>query len=164
MQANYIEEKLGDIIEKAFTLEKSRKDDWHDVTKKMTWILTTLRQREDFTDEKIIIIGLCIDEWTVNSISLVGREGMNNYTHLMTSGHNVHYLKYWRNLYRYSNQGWEQFNSQYRYIYCHRTKKGGSSRTHSESGSKIKPVGLWFLSRIYWLTKGVDTRLSGLDA
>jgi hypothetical protein len=34
MQAKYIEEKLGDIIEKAFLLKKSRKDDWHDVTKK----------------------------------------------------------------------------------------------------------------------------------
>jgi hypothetical protein len=33
MQAKDIEEKLGDIIEKAFILKKSRKDDWHDVTK-----------------------------------------------------------------------------------------------------------------------------------
>jgi hypothetical protein len=34
MQAKDIEEKLGDIIEKAFTLEKSRKDDWHEVKKR----------------------------------------------------------------------------------------------------------------------------------
>jgi hypothetical protein len=34
----------------------------------MTWILTTLRQREDFTDEQIIIICLSLDEWTVNWI------------------------------------------------------------------------------------------------
>jgi hypothetical protein len=83
----------------------------------MTFILTTLRQREDFTGEKIIIVGLHLDEWTVNWISLVDREGMNNHTHLMTSGHIVYYLKYWRNFYDYSNQGWEHFNSQYRYIY-----------------------------------------------
>jgi hypothetical protein len=94
MQAKDIEEKLGDIIEKAFLLEKSRKDDWHDVKKKMTWILTTLCQRKDFTDEKIIIMFLRLDEWTVDWISLVGREGMTNYTHLMTSGHVVYYLKY----------------------------------------------------------------------
>jgi hypothetical protein len=72
MQAKYIEEKFGDIIEKAFTLKKSRKDDWNEVTKKMTWILMTLRQRENFNDEQIIIIGLRLDEWTVDWISLVG--------------------------------------------------------------------------------------------
>jgi hypothetical protein len=62
MQAKYIEEKLGAVIEKAFILKKSRKNDWLNVVKKMTWILTTLRQREDFTDEQIIIIGLHLDE------------------------------------------------------------------------------------------------------
>jgi hypothetical protein len=82
-----------------------------------------------------------------------------NYTHLMTSGHIMYYLKYWRNFYRYSNQGWKQFNSQYRYIYCHRTQKGGSSGTHGESGSKMKPIGLWFLHHMYWLTKVVDAKL-----
>jgi hypothetical protein len=68
----------------------------------MTWILTTLRQQENFTDEQIIIIGLRLDDLTVDWISLVGREGMTNDTHLMTSGHIVYYLKYWRNFYRYS--------------------------------------------------------------
>jgi hypothetical protein len=68
IQAKDIEEKLVDIIEKASTLDKSRKDDWHEVTKNMTWILMTLRQSEDFTDEQIIIIGLHLDEWTVDLI------------------------------------------------------------------------------------------------
>jgi hypothetical protein len=37
-----------------------------------------------------------IGDW----ISLVGREGMTNYTQLMISGHIVYYLKYWRNVHR----------------------------------------------------------------
>jgi hypothetical protein len=148
---------LGDIIKKAFTLKKSRKDDWQ---------LTTLRQREDFTDEQIIIIGLLLVEWIVEWISLVGREGMTNYTHLMTSGHILYCLKYWCNLYRCSNIGWEHVNSQYRYIYiyCHRTQNGRYSGTDGESGSKMKPIGLWFLRRLYWLAEGVDAKLYGLDA
>jgi hypothetical protein len=73
-----------------------------------------------------ITMGLRLDEWTVDWISMVGEEGVTNYTHLMTYDHIVHYLNYWRNLYRYRNQGREQFNSKYRYIYCHRKKKGGS--------------------------------------
>jgi hypothetical protein len=130
----------------------------------MTWILTTLRQREDFTDEKTIIMGLCVDDWTVDWISHVGKEGMMNYTHLMTSSHIVYYLQYWRNFYRYRNKKWEKFNSQYRFMYCQRTQKGGSSGTHGEPGSKMKPIGLWFLRHLYWLTKGVEANLSEFDA
>jgi hypothetical protein len=68
-------------------------------------------------------MGLRLDEWTVDWISLVGKEGMTNCTHLMTSGHIVYYLKYWRNVYRYIYQGWEQFNSKYKYIYIARGHK-----------------------------------------
>lgn len=41
------------------------------------------------------------------------------------------------------------------YIYCHITQKGGFSGTHGETGSKMKPIGLWFLRRLYWLKNGV---------
>jgi hypothetical protein len=160
MQAKDIEEQLGGIIKKALALEESHKDDWFKVVKNMTWILMNLRQQEYFTDEKIVSMGLSLDEHNVDWISLVGKEGMTNYTHLLTSGHIVYYLKYWRNVYLYSNKGWEQFKLQYRYIYCHRTQKGGSSGTHSESGSKMKPLDFWFLRRLYWLTKGVEAKLS----
>jgi hypothetical protein len=94
-------------------------------------------------------MGLRLDEWTVDWISLAGKEGMTNYTHLMTSGHSVYYLEHWHNFYRYSNQGWEQFNSQYRYIYFHRTQKGGSYGTHGELGSKMNSIGLWSLSSTF---------------
>jgi hypothetical protein len=42
------------------------------VVKTITWILTTLRQREDFTDEQMIMMRLHLDEWTIAWISLVG--------------------------------------------------------------------------------------------
>jgi hypothetical protein len=50
-QSKDIEPKLVTIIEKALVLETSRNDDWLDVVTNMTWILTTLRQRKDFTRE-----------------------------------------------------------------------------------------------------------------
>jgi hypothetical protein len=122
MQATYIEKKLVPIIEKAFTLQESRKDAWIKVVKQMTWVLTAFLHREYFTDEQLIIMGLRLDEWTIDRILLVGKDGMTNYTHLMTSGHIVYYLKYWSSFYRYINQGWEKFNSQYRYILPHNTE------------------------------------------
>jgi hypothetical protein len=96
----------------------------------MTWILTTLRQREDFTDEQIIIMGLRLDEWTVDCISLVGKEGTMNHTHLMTSDHNVYYLKYWRNFYRHIRVGTVQFAIQiYIYIAKERSREDLPART-----------------------------------
>jgi hypothetical protein len=117
-------------------------------------------------------MGLCFEEWTVDWFSLVDTEGMTNYTHCKTSGHIVYYIKYWLNFYHYGNQGWEHFNSKYRYVYCHMTQTGGSSGTHGEAGSNMKPIDLWFLHRLYlwflhrlyWLTKGADAHLPQVDA
>jgi hypothetical protein len=69
---------------------------------------------------------------------------MTNCTYCMTSEHIVYYFKLWQNLYRYSNQGWEYYNYQHCYIYCHMAQKGGSAGTHSKASSKMKPIGLWF--------------------
>jgi hypothetical protein len=49
------------------------------------------------------------------------------------------------------------------YVYFHRRQKGGSSNTYGESGLKMKPIELWFLRRLYWLTKGIDEDLPEID-
>jgi hypothetical protein len=67
-------------------------------------------------------------------IALFGKEGMPNYTHCLMTGHVVYFLRLWRIFYRYSNQGWGYLNSQYRYVYCHRTQRCGLSGTHGEAG------------------------------
>jgi hypothetical protein len=162
-QARKVEQQLPAIITKALVLEGPKADDWVNVTTKLEWILTTLRQREDFTDAQIDTMSLMIDKWKLSWIALNGKEGMTNYNHCLTAGHVVYYLKYWKNVYRYSNQGWEYFNWQYRYVYFHQTQRGGSSGTHGESGSKTKPIGLWFLRRLYWLSKGVDGHIPERD-
>jgi hypothetical protein len=43
-QATLIEKQLAPVIEKALTLQESRKDYWTKVVKKTMWILTTLCQ------------------------------------------------------------------------------------------------------------------------
>jgi hypothetical protein len=58
----------------------------------MACILKTLHQREDFTDTQIVHIGLRLDEGAADWILIVGKEGMMNKTHDMTSGHMVYYL------------------------------------------------------------------------
>jgi hypothetical protein len=107
-QAKVLEENLAEIIKKVLTLEESLAADWTEVYKSMMWMLTTRRQREDFTDDKVVIVGLQIDEWSVKCIDIVGKESMTNYIHSMTSGHVGHYLKLWRDFYRYISVEFQQ--------------------------------------------------------
>jgi hypothetical protein len=95
-QEKKVKLQLPAIISKAMLLEGSKENDWVNLTTKLEWILTTLRQREGFTDAQIKTMGLRIDEWAVTWIALNGKEGMTTYTHCLTAGHVINYLKYWR--------------------------------------------------------------------
>jgi hypothetical protein len=106
VQAKNVEQKLPEIIDRALKLYTSRPQAWKDVVLKMRKIMTTLRQRGHFSDDQIKAVELELNAWTDEWISIVGKEGMTNYTHCMSSGRVVYYSRLWRNCYRYSNQGW----------------------------------------------------------
>ena len=46
----------------------------------------------------------CFCEW----LKLAGEEGVTNYIYIIGSGHINFYLTRYRNLYKFSQQGWEQ--------------------------------------------------------
>jgi hypothetical protein len=66
----------------------------------------------DFTDSEIDILQKQMDKWTRVWIKLNNKEGITNYMHMLESKHVTYFLKRYRNLYRYSNQGWEFQNKQ----------------------------------------------------
>jgi hypothetical protein len=101
-----------------------------------------LKKRDDFTDQKNHEIELKIADWSCKCLKLTGREVVTNYTHSLTSGHIVFFMKEWRNLYRFSNQGWKCQNASIRYFYNQRTQSGGSAGNNGGSSSKTKPIGL----------------------
>jgi hypothetical protein len=115
-----------------------------------------LKKRNDFTDQKNHETELKIAEWSCKWLKLTGREGVTNYTHSLTSGHIVFFMKEWRNLYRFSNQGWERQNASIRYFYNHRTQSGGSTGKSGGSSSTTKPSGLWFLCLLFCKTKDMS--------
>eukprot|EP00978_Attheya_sp_CCMP212_P007591 scaffold17549_cov35-Attheya_sp.AAC.2 len=71
----------------------------------MEWI----RKRENFTDDEIVSFQDTVDEFIELWIGLNGTQGMINYLHDLAAGHFSYYLRKYRNLYRYSQQGWEAF-------------------------------------------------------
>ena len=55
------------------------------------------------------------------------RGDMTNYTHLILSGHLVHFLRKYRNLYKYANQGWEAMNQKIKAFFFHNSNHGGAA-------------------------------------
>jgi hypothetical protein len=123
-----------------------------DATSNLSKILDTLKKREEFTDDEIDMVDNDIHSMSKVWIGMFGREGMMNYFHLLTNGHAIYFLRKWRSLYRYSNQGWEDQNKRIWSRYYHHTNHGGSNGTNGGRGSKIKPIGLWYLRIMHWLS------------
>ena len=65
---------------------------------------------EDFMDDEIKDVQDLIDEWFDLYVNLLGLEGITNYMHLLGAGHLPFYLKKWRSLYHFEQQGWESKN------------------------------------------------------
>jgi hypothetical protein len=111
--------------------------------------LTILRKTTDYSDEEIEKFQEHIDEWFGDWVSVYGREGCTNYTHLLSSSHVMQYMKEWRCLYRYSQQGWEALNALIKAYFFRRTNRGGLTR-NAERKSKLLGIGRWLQRRIMW--------------
>ena len=60
----------------------------------------------------------------------------------------------WKNLYRFSQQGWEACNALVKSVWHRRTQRGGG-KSHR---SVLKPLGRWLQRRMLWLC-GMGSRL-----
>jgi hypothetical protein len=101
-----------------------------------------LRQREEFTDDKVKQYQEHIDQWYQTWLKLYGWEGCTNYTHMLSSAHIAEYMFKWKNMYRFSQQGWENFNHVFSTFYFQRTNHGG--RRHGGAAkSKLLGIGRW---------------------
>jgi hypothetical protein len=120
--------------------------------------MKTLRQKQDFTDTKINQLQIDIDAWNLRWVALCGREGLTHCTHLLYNSHVTYHLRRFRNLYHYSNQGWEYQNSQTKYAYLHRTNDGGSEGKHGGRSCKMTHLGIWMLIVLWWMMKEATTK------
>ena len=83
--------------------------------------------------------------WINDYIELFGRTGCTNYTH-MVHAHIKFYMEKYKNLSRYSNQGWESLNSHVKtYFFCC-TNKGGGGGKGDRSRTKLVALAKWLQS------------------
>ena len=76
------------------------------------------------------------DAFCSSYFAVTGRDGMTNYFHALRAGHFAFFLRKYKNLYRLSQQGWENVNSRLKSSYHHNTQKGGGVG----GSSKLLPV------------------------
>jgi hypothetical protein len=116
-------------------------------------MMTMTRQKEDFSDGAIDVYhDLCL-ELMGKYVDLAGTENVTNYIHLIGSGHLVYYLKHFRNLYKFSQQGWEALNAKVRRVYFSRTQRGGNVGGKAKlKHGHVRPLFLFFSRYTMWKT------------
>ena len=85
-------------------------------------------------------------------IHLWQKEGIMNYLHMIGSCHVTEYLFKWKNLYRFSQQGWEAMNSLIKTYFFRRTSHGGGVRGTSKK-SRLVPIARWLQRRMVFLCR-----------
>jgi hypothetical protein len=110
------------------------------------------RRREDFTEDDIEEFQTLANDWFEKWVKLTGRDGLTNYVHMVGAGHLSFYMREWGNLYRYSQQGWEAYNSLIKSVYYRRTQRGGNGGNKDEATSRVVPLGRWLQRKMFFLS------------
>ncbi len=131
-------------------LEKRAK--WNEVIPLWRELIELARQKEDFSDEDIQAFSDLCDRFFLKWVAFKKRDGMTNYIHMIGAGHFTYYLRRWRNLYRYSQQGWESLNAQIKSFFFRRTQRGGFGGTLEQRNSKVEPIAKWIQRKLFFLT------------
>jgi hypothetical protein len=101
------------------------------------------------------------DDWFQMWMDLEGWEGCTNYTHMLGARHVADLLFHHRNLFVFSNQGWEALNSLIKQVYFRRTARGGGRL----SSSRLLPIARWLQRRLVFMAvAGEDDMMEKLQA
>jgi hypothetical protein len=124
-------------------------------------LFVLLRKKTPFSDPEILDFQRVTDDWFQMWMDLEGWEGCTNYTHMLGSGHVADLLFHHRNLFVFSNQGWEALNSLIKQVYFRRTARGGGRL----SSSRLLPIARWLQRRLVFMAvAGEDDMMEKLQA
>ncbi len=79
------------------------------------------------------------------------------HSHTWCTGHIAEYMFCWQNLHRFSQQGWEHFNSLLKVFFFRRTSHGGHVGYSEErllaraQKNKLRPIARWLQRRMLWI-------------
>ena len=120
--------------------------DWKDCMVGYRQVFAMMSSRHEATFEDVCMFVLESDAFMERYVALTGRDGMTNYFHMLRDGHIAYYMRTYGNLYRLSQQGWENINSVMKRTFHRGTQRGGSKK----GTSKIRPVFLRMIRAALW--------------
>jgi hypothetical protein len=94
-----------------------------------------IEQHEDFDERQILELHHLSNKFMCLWIDLFGDNNMSNYVHTIGSEHLTFFVSKYRNLYRFSQQGWESFNRLLKHYYFNNTNHGGSKGNGGKDSS-----------------------------
>ena len=119
---------------------------WMDACVRFRKVAEMIDSKYEFEFEDVAHFQLAVDEFCDAYFTVTGRDGMTNYFHLLRAGHFSWFLEKYGNLYRYSQQGWENVNSRFKRKFFQNSQRGGGRG----GSSKLLPVFYTFLREMLW--------------
>jgi hypothetical protein len=107
-------------------------------------------------DEEQELFQDLIDDFFEIWVSLFGRADVTNYLHLLGSGHVYHFMKKYKCLYIYSQQGWEALNSVCTGFILQNSAREGYGSGEGRGKSYIHPLVRYLMRDLLWETKEAD--------
>lgn len=119
---------------------------WVDACRLFNEVSELLDSKQHFDKDDAYNFQAKADAFCDVYIKLTGRDGMTNYYHNLHAGHFMYFLLKYGNLYRLSQQGWENINGQMKRSYHSNTQKGGGRG----GTSKLVPVMAKMVRSMLW--------------
>jgi len=122
--------------------------DWLKVIELFGEVTEMLDDKKEYKEEEVYAFQKKADEFCKVYIKLTGMQGMTNYLHMLYAGHFSYFLLKYGNLYRFSQQGWENVNGKVKRRHFSSTQKGGG-RVKGGTG-KLKPIVMAMGREMLW--------------
>jgi hypothetical protein len=83
-----------------------------------------------------------------------GKEGVTNYIHMLGSSHISYYMKQHRNLYKFSQQGWESLNEKFKLTFFNHSQCGGNYGKNVAENERyyLKTIFMVFQRELLWMS------------
>jgi hypothetical protein len=145
--------------------DAARRDMWRDMMEKYHLSMQILRKRSDYTDDEINLFQDLMDDFFAKYVAETGVEGITNYIHMLGSGHIKYYMEVHRNLYKFSQQGWESLNSKFKQVFFRHTQRGGHYGRESDESDRyyLSAVIKAFQREMLWISGDAEKYFVSLN-
>jgi hypothetical protein len=151
-------DNISELVDYTFSSPEDAelKQIWDKMLQDYNEAMKILRKRSEYTDEDIKTFQLKIDSFFTAYVELsgAGKEGVTNYIHMLGSAHLMYYMKVHRNLYKYSQQGWESLNAKVKLSFFNHTQRGGNYGAGVEESERsyLRSIFMYFQREILWIS------------